>query len=124
MSYQTASKFIKALGYVGLKAQDGMETLELTIFNNHTPQDAKEIFELMQNEVKFITVDGYFGEKNVDEDDFVKEWVDHASQLMRISYEMDWMEKCSQIKIDVGDVAGKEFKRLWKEKPQVSTYHK
>jgi len=113
MSYQTASKFIEEMCYKGIKEQDGIEALELTVMSNHTPKDAAEIIEQLTGEVRFIEVESYFGKKKVSKEDFAAEWVEHTKQLWRMSYEQDWMERVSEIAEEVRTRAELEFDRIW-----------
>ena len=51
-----------------------------------------------------ITVDGFFGEKQVTREDFINQWVDHAAQLSSLDFEF-WLE----LKPQVTELAGQKF---------------
>ena len=110
MSYHTATKFIEKLGYT----MEG--TSPDTIRNNHTPEDAEEIIELMMNEPpRTITVNGYFGDKQMTIEEFTREWTEHTKQLWRIMPSSTWMERVSEFSVEVELACHSEFVRMWQE---------
>jgi hypothetical protein len=113
MSYQTAQAFIVTMKYEEYGQNHGLINLELEVNKNHTPKDATEILAQLKGEVRFIEVDGLFGKKKVSQDDFAKEWVEHAKQLWKISYDTDWMERVSAFIFEVEKQAELEFDRVW-----------
>ena len=119
MSFNTAMKFIEKMGYEGIRDQDGLETLYNTVYHNHTPEDADEIYKALTVVQEWIEVDtGYFGMKKITKDEFAREWIEHTKQLWRISYDPEWMERVSEFAEDVRDKAEHEFDRLYKEKQE------
>ena len=56
---------------------------------------------------KTITVDGYFGEKQMTVQEFTKEWREHAGQLLRLDYSDEWTR-------EVTGIAGKVIARAIK----------
>lgn len=119
MSFNTAMKWIEKMGYEGIRDQDGLETLYLTVYNNHTEKDADEIYKALTVLEEWIEVDtGMFGTKKVTKDEFAKEWVEHTKQLWRISYATEWMEKVSEFAEEVRTAAEQEFNRLLEVKKE------
>ena len=60
-----------------------------------------------------ITVAGYFGDKQMTKEDFVKTWVDHANELLRLDYSRDWQDKVIAMKQTVCEKAISEFERMY-----------
>jgi hypothetical protein len=60
---------------------------------------------------KTITVNGFFGEKEVTEDEFVEQWLQTggANQLWKISTSAEDMKQIEQIKKWVSEMARKSF---------------
>jgi len=123
MSYSTSVRLIEAMGYENILKENGIDALKSIIINNQTPTDAVKLLELFTNNVKYIVVASHFGDKKVSKDDFTKEWVEHTKQLWRMSYDTEWMEYVSNVADIVRVRAEQEFDRLWKEKPNISTFN-
>ena len=62
-----------------------------------------------------ITVAGHFGDKEMTKEEFVKTWVDHANELMRLDYSRDWQDEVIKIKQTVCQKAISEFDRMYSE---------
>ena len=109
MSYHTASKFIEKMGYMFMTPHD-------QIRQAHTPEDAEEIIKLLTEEKpRTITVNGYFGEKEVTKEEFAQEWIDHIRQLKRISYSLDWMDYVTSVEKKTELECDAEFDRMWEK---------
>ena len=59
-----------------------------------------------------ITVQGYFGDKELTQDEFVTQWVDHVAQLRRLSWTQEWADEVDAILAKVTREARAEFIRL------------
>jgi len=57
-----------------------------------------------------ITVNGSFGEKEIDKAEFIKQWSDHMQQLSRLSWYHSEEFKCMQDR--VCEIADIEFDRI------------
>ena len=63
----------------------------------------------MSTDAETITVSSHFGDKEVTKEQFVKQWVDHAKQFMRITHAPSWQRKVADIMQEVGQAADDEF---------------
>lgn len=59
-----------------------------------------------------ITVNTYFGDRQMSREEFVKEWEDHMRQLHRLSWRH--MHEFQQMQARVAELAGEEFDRKYK----------
>ena len=62
-----------------------------------------------------ITVEGFFGEKQMTKEEFVKVWVDQAGELIKLDYSRDWQDKVIEMKQTVCEKAINEFERMYEE---------
>ena len=62
-----------------------------------------------------ITVAGCFGDEQMTKEEFVKTWVDHAGELLKLDYSRDWQDEVTRMKVTVCKKAISEFVRIYKE---------
>jgi len=67
----------------------------------------------MDKDAETITVAGHFGDKELTQEQFVKEWTDHVRQLQRLTCSTPWMEQVSKITATVRQQAEDEFAAMF-----------
>lgn len=65
--------------------------------------------------MKTIAVCGFFGDKKVNREEFIAQWVGHVGELRGLSFNQDFAEKIENFEIDVRREAGREFDRLYNQ---------
>ncbi|MCD6337133.1 MAG: hypothetical protein J7M01_02740 [Candidatus Marinimicrobia bacterium] len=67
----------------------------------------------MTNE-RTITVNNFFGDKQMNKNDFINVWSEHISQLKLLDYNEIWQDKVDDMMMGVRNKASNEFNRLYK----------
>lgn len=71
----------------------------------------------MSKDAETITVENYVGNDiQITLKQFTRTWTDHANQLKRVSYSMDWQQEVSAMIAKVEEQCKLEFDRLVAEK--------
>ena len=70
----------------------------------------------MSNAEPTIPVNGYFGEKEINREDFIKRWVDHAKEFNKLSYQEEDQFFLRALVDRVASIAAKEFDRTVAER--------
>jgi len=63
--------------------------------------------------MKTITVDTHFGEKEITQDQFINQWVEHVNQIRMINWSTEWQDKVLKIVNEVRSEAEDEFDRIY-----------
>ena len=61
-----------------------------------------------------ITVNGHFGDKQMNKDDFIEVWSEQVRQLKLLDYNEIWQNKVDDMMMVVRNKAANEFNRLFK----------
>ena len=59
-----------------------------------------------------ITVESYFGEKQVTRDEFIRRWDDHAAELVNINWSADWQDELQAFREKVQKRAAERFNEM------------
>lgn len=60
-----------------------------------------------------ITVDGFFGPREITRDKFIEVWTQHVGELHRLSHEPEWTNEVHEIREKIEAKAGEEFDRMF-----------
>jgi hypothetical protein len=65
------------------------------------------------SEERTITVTGYFGDKQMTKEEYVKVWREHVGELLRIDYSDEWTREVTAIADKVIKRVEGEFDRMY-----------
>jgi hypothetical protein len=67
----------------------------------------------MTQDQRTITVDSYFGEKEVTKKDFTNRWLEHVQELSSLTVTSEDYETYKTIKDDLLEMVGRRFEEIY-----------